>query len=134
MTIQRNEFEVCVCVCVCVCRYVTQVDPPRGLAVDTTPFWDAATLECIQAITDTCDPNNPVTKGCNICQLNWDAKPADGSGQKAYPKAGYTCAQLATMFESSVARLEALNPTWDCSQKQPYSNKNFCQGDSCGNP
>ena len=113
------------------------VAPPQGLPVDTTPFYDGET--CIKPVDpkNKCTPNKPVTKGCNTCQLNWDDVPADGSGQKAYPKEGLTCNELAKIFESSVARLKELNPGWDCgdgSKKIPYSDKNFCQGDSCGEP
>eukprot|EP00658_Telonema_sp_P-2_P076492 TRINITY_DN6702_c0_g1_i6.p2 TRINITY_DN6702_c0_g1~~TRINITY_DN6702_c0_g1_i6.p2 ORF type:complete len:206 (+),score=48.41 TRINITY_DN6702_c0_g1_i6:141-758(+) len=117
-------------------RFKVLVNPAnKRLPVDTRPFHDG--VECMEKIepADKCVPNRDPTNGCNICQLNWDAIPEpDGSGQSAYPEKGLTCEQLATQFQSSVSRLRELNPGWDCSQRIPYSDDNFCQGDSCGNP
>ena len=54
------------------------VNPSPHLDVDTTPFYNGTT--CLEKIDpdNRCKPNKPITKGCNICQLNWNAKPADG--------------------------------------------------------
>jgi hypothetical protein len=115
--------------------YTVIVDPADSYEADTTPFFDGE--KCMKS-SSKCSPESPPTKGCNTCQLNWDAI----GEQPAYPKEGYSCKKLANLFMSggtgSVERLKKLNPSWDCgsdgSKLQSYSNKNFCQGDSCAYP
>eukprot|EP00658_Telonema_sp_P-2_P020841 TRINITY_DN18262_c0_g1_i1.p1 TRINITY_DN18262_c0_g1~~TRINITY_DN18262_c0_g1_i1.p1 ORF type:complete len:138 (+),score=31.94 TRINITY_DN18262_c0_g1_i1:116-529(+) len=92
--------------------YKRQVlDPPSGLPVDTTPFYNPETDTCMapcESCYETCNPDVE----CNEC---------DGiSG---------SCEKVAKIFSLTVECFQRLNPHVDCGEG--LKGQTFCQGSGC---
>jgi hypothetical protein len=87
------------------------LNPPKGLPVDTTPFYDASTDTCMVPCKPCHETCNPKVE-CNEC---------DGiSG---------SCEKVAGMFSLTIECFQKLNPHIDCSKG--LKGGTFCQGSGC---
>jgi hypothetical protein len=91
---------------------MVQINPPSNLTVDTTPLFDSSTNTCSVPTTACVDVGTTCGNRCEI------------------PSA-MTCPALATLFDLSLPRFQALNPSLGCSGSVA-SGTSVCMGGTCG--